>query len=95
MQKCGYIYILSTNNDILLYIGVTNNLHKRLWEHRNKVFPGFTKTYNTQKLVYYEMYDRIVDAIAREKQLKEWSRKKKDWLIERENPNWVDLSDGV
>ena len=93
MKKGGYIYILSTNNNVLLYIGVTNNLQRRLWEHRNKFFPGFTKTYNTQKLVYFESFATISEAIAREKQLKRWSRQKKDSLIERMNEDWTDLSD--
>ena len=94
MEKGGYIYILSTRNDALIYIGVTSNLQKRLSEHKDKKFPGFAKTYCVQKLVYYEAYNTITEAIAREKQLKRWSRAKKNCLIERMNPNWIDMSDG-
>lgn len=95
MKKIAHIYILSTNNNALLYIGVTNNLQRRLWEHRNKMLPGFTKKYNTLKLVYYESFSIVLEAIAREKQLKKWSKKKKKWLIEKMNPNWVDLTSGI
>jgi putative endonuclease len=75
-----------------LYIGVTNNLERRIWEHRIKVLGGFTAKYNIHRLVYVEVHPRIDDAIAREKQLKNWNRARKIALIERENPEWQDLS---
>ncbi len=76
----------------MLYIGVTNNLERRLYEHREKLIDGFTKKYNLNKLVYYEYYSNINDAIARETQLKSWTRKRKNELVEQLNPNWNDLS---
>ncbi len=92
MEKRGYVYILTNKNNTTLYVGVTSNLPKRIWEHKNKVVKGFTKKYNLDKLVYYEIYDEIVTAIEREKQLKGGSRKKKIDLINSINPNWEDLS---
>lgn len=73
-------------------MGVTNDLERRVWQHGNKTFPGFSAKYGTTRLVYYEMYSRIDDAIAREKQIKGWSRAKKLALIEAENLKWWDLS---
>ena len=90
----GFLYILSNNNRSTLYIGVTSDLQKRLYEHKNEVVDGFTKTYHVHALVYVERYDHIEEAIAREKQLKRWSRKKKEALITRLNPVWKDLSRG-
>jgi putative endonuclease len=86
-----YVYILS-NEAKTLYIGVTNNLERRIYEHKNKLINGFTKKYNLTKLVYYETTDDIRDAIYREKQLKGWLRIKKILLIEENNPGWDDLS---
>ncbi len=86
-----YVYILSSNNNNVLYVGVTSNLIKRIYEHKNKVIEGFTKKYNVNKLVYYEVYADPVNAIKREKQLKAGSRKKKVDLIKNLNPNWDDL----
>lgn len=88
----GFIYILTNENRSTLYIGVTNNLERRLHEHKNEVLDGFTKTYHVHTLVYVERYDHIEEAIVREKQLKRWSRKKKEALITRLNPVWKDLS---
>ena len=88
----GFIYILTNENRSTLYIGVTNNLERRLHEHKNEVLDGFTKTYHVHTLVYVERYEHIEEAIAREKQLKRWSRKKKDILIGRVNPTWKDLA---
>jgi len=88
-----FVYILSNWNDSVLYIGVTSNLPKRLYEHRNGLVDGFSKKYNTHKLVYYEYTNDAYSAISREKQLKKWSRSKKDFLIERQNPQWKDLSE--
>ena len=76
----------------MLYIGVTNNLEARLLQHRRKELPGFTSRYNVHKLVYYETFDYVLDAIAREKQLKGWTRAKKASLVETENREWKDLS---
>ena len=88
------VYIM-TNNSRTLYVGVTNNLPRRVWEHKNKLFPGFTKKYNIDKLVYYEQTTNIVIAIEREKQLKKWRRKKKIGLIEENNPGWDDLGESL
>ena len=87
-----YVYILSNWNNRVLYIGVTNNLIRRLYEHKNKLFKGFTAKYNTDKLVYFEVTTDAYSAISREKQLKNWSRKKKDNIINTINPFWNDLS---
>ena len=87
-----YVYILSNWNDSVLYIGVTSNLIKRLYEHRNHLADGFTKTYNVHKLVYFEQTTDVNSDIAREKQLKGWTRKKKNDLIMKVNPEWNDLS---
>jgi len=75
-----------------LYIGVTSDLGGRVWEHKNGVYPGFTKKYKINLLIYYELFHDIEDAIAREKQLKGWTRKKKITLIEKMNPHWEDLT---
>ena len=88
-----YTYILTNSLSTVLYIGVTNNLESRLLQHRRKEMPGFTSMYNVSKLVYYETFDQVLDAIAREKQLKGWTRAKKAWLVETENREWQDLSE--
>ena len=90
-MKNYYVYLLS-NEARTLYIGVTNNLERRISEHKSKLIKGFTKKYNLTKLVYYETTTDIRDAIYREKQLKGWLRSKKISLIEKENPGWDDLS---
>ena len=87
-----YVYILSNWDDSVLYIGVTGNLPRRLYEHRNGLVEGFTKKYNVHKLVYYEHTNDVYSAISREKQLKKWRREKKNQLIEAMNPQWRDLS---
>ena len=87
-----YVYILTNWDDSVLYIGVTSNLTKRLYEHRNHLADGFTKKYNVHKLVYFEQTTDVNSAIAREKQLKGWTRKKKIDLISKTNPEWIDLS---
>lgn len=90
-----YVYIMSGATH-RLYIGVTNNLARRVWEHKNKLHPGFTAQYNLTWLVYAETFDSILDALDREKQLKGWRRDKKIALIESINPRWADLSlDGL
>ena len=87
-----YVYILTTKNNKMLYIGVTNDLQRRLYEHKNKMLDGFSKKYNINKLVYYEEFHDINEAIAREKQLKGWKRFKKNALVETDNPSWAELS---
>ena len=88
-----YVYIM-TNKSRTLYTGVTNNLERRVYEHKNKLIEGFTKKYNITKLVYYEISNDVEAAIAREKQIKGWLRRKKIVLIESANPQWKDLSEG-
>ena len=89
-----FVYILANWDDSVLYIGVTGNLPRRLYEHRNGLVDGFTKKYNVHKLVYYEHTSDVYSAISREKQLKKWSRSKKNDLIIKMNPEWKDLSVG-
>ena len=87
-----HVYILSNWNDSVVYIGVTGNLPQRLYEHRNGLADGFTKKYNVHKLVYFEQTNDVYAAISREKQLKNWSRIKKNALISHQNSTWRDLS---
>ncbi len=87
-----YVYILTNWNNHVLYTGVTNDLERRLYEHRHVVNEGFSKRYNTHKLVYYADFHNIEDAIAYEKTIKGWTRAKKNALIEEQNPYWKDLS---
>ena len=90
-----YIYILSNKRNGTLYIGVTSNLIKRVYEHKKNLVDGFTKKYNIHKLAYYEITNDIESAIEREKQLKKWNRKWKLKLIEKSNPEWIDLYFGL
>ncbi|MGE0637099.1 MAG: GIY-YIG nuclease family protein [Bacteroidia bacterium] len=93
MYKGGYVYILTNKNNTVLYTGVTANLAKRLWEHKTNAYPGsFTSKYNVYKLVYFEGFHSIEEAIAREKQIKAGSRKKKELLINSINADWRDLT---
>ena len=94
-MKNYYIYIMANKTNTTIYIGVTGNLIKRVWEHKNKLVGDFTKRYNVNKLVYYEETTDVNSAIAREKQLKGWNRAKKNKLIESINPNWNDLYDDI
>lgn len=94
-EKMSYIYILFNKRNGTLYTGVTSDLIKRVYEHKNKLVDGFTKTYSVDKLGYYECFDNITQAIAREKQIKGGSRKKKIELIESLNPDWEDLYDKI
>jgi len=87
----SYVYILSNKNDNVLYIGVTSNIVKRVYEHKNKLVEGFTEKYNIEKLVYYEIFDDIELAIEREKQLKNWHKDWKRNLITSFNEEWKDL----
>ena len=91
MEKDYYVYILASKRNGTLYIGVTANLIKRVWEHKNKVVDGFTGKYNVDKLVFYEQYRDPDNAIRREKRLKKYNRKWKLDLIEKSNPHWKDL----
>ncbi|TWT23778.1 GIY-YIG nuclease family protein [Luteimonas marina] len=88
-QPC--VYILASRWNGTLYTGVTSNLVKRVWEHRNDVVPGFTRKYRVHNLVWFEQHDSMMSAIAREKALKEWKRAWKIELIDRTNPGWRDL----
>jgi len=88
-----YVYILTNWNNKVMYIGVTNNLKRRIYEHKNKLVEGFTKRYNLTKLVYYEHTTDVNSAISREKELKGWRREKKNNLVIKMNPEWKDLSD--
>jgi putative endonuclease len=88
-----YVYILTNKTNKVLYIGVTNNLVRRIFEHKNKSVEGFTKKYNLSKLVYYEVTNDIYSALEREKQLKNWHRDWKINLINNFNPVWADLSE--
>ncbi|MBV2146532.1 MULTISPECIES: GIY-YIG nuclease family protein [Rickettsiales] len=90
-MKNYYIYILASRHNKALCIGVTSNLIKRIWEHKNKVIPGFTSKYNVQKLVYFEEFQDVDSALDREKLLKSWRREWKINLVARKNPNWYDL----
>lgn len=91
MEKVYSVYILSSVKNTVLYIGVTSNLKKRVWQHKNKIVEGFTKRYNVDKLVYYEWSRDIQSALRREKQLKNWHREWKKNLISEKNPEWKDL----
>ena len=95
MKTYSYIYILTNKIQGTIYIGVTSDLIKRIHEHKNKVVPGFSKQYNLDKLVYYEIHDNIELAISREKQLKNWNRQWKIELIEENNPDWNDLYETI
>ncbi len=91
MDKNYYVYIMS-NYSKTLYVGITSNLIKRVYEHKNKLLEGFTQKYNVTKLVYFEQTNDVNSAIAREKQIKAYRREKKIKLIEGTNPQWLDLS---
>jgi len=90
-MKIYCVYILANQRNGTLYIGVTGNLQKRIWEHKQKLVEGFTKKYDINKLVYYEQTESVYSAIQREKQMKKWNRKWKLNLIEKNNPQWRDL----
>ncbi|OHA15464.1 MAG: excinuclease ABC subunit C [Candidatus Taylorbacteria bacterium RIFCSPLOWO2_12_FULL_43_20] len=90
-----YVYILASQRNGTLYIGVTNDLIRRVYEHKNGLVEGFTKKYNVKNLIYYEATTDVNGALQREKQLKKWNRKWKLDLIESENPNWKDLSEDL
>ena len=91
MNKQPAVYILASKRNGTLYIGVTSDLVKRVWEHNNDLVEGFTKGYGVHQLVWYELHENMESAITREKQLKEWKRQWKLELIEDTNPDWLDL----
>lgn len=90
-MKTYYVYIMASGRRTL-YVGVTSNLQRRVYEHRHKLIDGFTKQYNVTHLVYFESFAGVLDAIAREKQIKAWSRAKKVALVRSRNPKWSDLA---
>ncbi len=92
MDRSYYVYLLTNWNNRVIYTGVTNNLERRLYEHKNKKFDGFTKKYNVNKLVYFEGTNDIESAIMREKEIKTWRREKKNRLVCSVNSEWHDLS---
>lgn len=87
-----YVYIMANYNNRVVYTGVTNDLNRRVYEHKNKLFDGFTAKYNVNKLVYFDYTEDVVAGIQREKQIKGWTRQKKNDLIESVNPEWKDLA---
>lgn len=92
MKKGGYVYIMTNKNKTTLYIGVTNNICRRVYEHKlHLIKNSFTDTYNLEYCIYYEVFPDINSAIAREKQLKKWNRAKKEALINAKNPEWETL----
>ncbi len=91
-KKRYYVYLLTNWNDRVMCVGVTSNLERRLYEHKNKLVKGFTEKYNVNKLVYYEETPGVNVALAREKEIKKWRREKKDSLVVTANPEWKDLS---
>ena len=95
MEKQGFTYIITNSSNTTLYIGVTSNLIKRIWEHKNHLVKGFSKRYNLEKLVYFEQCDSIETAILREKFLKGKTRQQKISLIEKGNPTWKDLFEDI
>jgi putative endonuclease len=90
-MNVSYVYIVSNKRNGTLYIGVTSDIKKRIWQHKEKVADGFSKKYDLNLLVWYEVHRSIEEAILREKQIKKWNRKWKLELIENENPHWKDL----
>jgi putative endonuclease len=92
MNHSYWTYIVASRTGTL-YIGVTNNIERRIWEHKTGQIDGFSRKYHCERLVYYEVFDQVLDAIAREKRLKGWRREKKIVLIESRNPRWEDLAE--
>lgn len=90
-----FVYMLASGRHGTLYLGVTNDLGRRVWEHKSKLYPGFSRKYGVDRLVWYETYERIDEAIPREKALKKWRRDWKTRLIEEMNPEWEDLYLGL
>ncbi|MFC1725155.1 GIY-YIG nuclease family protein [candidate division KSB1 bacterium] len=95
MSKEYYIHILTNKNNTVLYTGMTNDLRRRVAEHKEGLIDGFSKNYNISKLIYYEIFDNVSDAILREKQIKNYSRERKEGLIQNINPDWNDLFNDI
>ena len=93
MHKQYFVYLMANPHDTVIYAGVSSDLHKRTWQHKEKAMKGFTERYNVKKLVYYVVFDDPINGIIREKQIKAGSREKKVRLIESINPDWKDLSE--
>ncbi len=91
LKNSYFVYVLVNKKNGVIYIGVTNDLYRRVFEHKQSIIPGFTQKYHVSRLVYYEFFDNVEDAIYREKCLKEWRRQWKIELIEKQNPHWEDL----
>ena len=94
-RKTYYVYIMTNPGDTVLYTGVTGNLARRVTAHQLKIVEGFTKQYNVTKLIYFERFTQVKEALIREKQIKGWLRAKKIALVEKVNPEWADLSEGI
>ncbi len=92
MNHSYWTYIVASRTGTL-YVGITNNIERRIWEHKTGQIDGFSQKYHCERLVYYEVFDQVLDAIAREKRLKGWRREKKIVLIESRNPRWEDLAE--
>jgi putative endonuclease len=96
MQKGGWVYFMANQHNNVLYVGVTSELNLRVQQHKAKANPkSFTAKYNCDKLVYFESYASIEEAISREKNIKNWKREWKDQLVNKSNPKWIDLSEGI
>jgi len=91
MGKTYYVYMMTNKYNTVLYTGMTGFIAERGWQHKQKIIEGFTKKYNAIKMVYFETFKNVYDAIDREKQLKGWTRKKKEGLINKVNPDWKDI----
>jgi putative endonuclease len=94
-MKGGYVYIITNTNNTVIYVGVTSNLYARTYQHKVGAYPGFTKKYNCNKLVYWESLNTIEEAIQREKRLKKYTRIQRENLISKANPDWIDLFNQV
>ena len=95
MGNTYFVYILTNWNNRVMYVGITNNIQRRIYEHQNGLIEGFTQKYRVHKLVYCEQCSDVKDAIAREKQIKGWKRQKKNELVESMNPEWQELAIGI
>ena len=93
LERSYYVYLLTNWNNKVMYVGVTNDLAHRIYEHKSKLVPGFTEKYQVRKLVYFEETSDVEAALAREKEIKKWRREKKDALVIDRNPEWRDLSE--
>ena len=89
-----YVYLMTNWNNKVMYVGITNNLERRVYEHKQKLVKGFTEKYKVDKLVYFEETSDVWAALAREKEIKKWRREKKNNLVQSLNPRWIDLSEG-